>query len=507
MQLGMIGLGRMGANLVRRLMRDGHQCVVFDLSQGAVDALAAEGATGAGSIADLVAKLDTPRAVWIMVPAAAVEQTIGELAPHLAQGDTIIDGGNSYYRDDIDRAGKLVSKGLHYVDVGTSGGVFGLDRGFCLMIGGEGEVVARLEPIFSTIAPGVDAAPRTPGRTGEPTQPERGYLHCGPSGAGHFVKMVHNGIEYGIMAAYAEGLSILDKADVGRTQSAADAEVAPLRDPEYYQYDIDTSAVAEVWRRGSVIASWLLDLTAESLFEDPGLKSFAGRGLGLRRGPLDRDGRRRRRRAGDRAERRALRPVRLPRWRRVRQPSALGDAQAVRRARRAAERLTWTFRRRKSGTPSPSTTRRYAPPTCGSSSPRTPGAVRRCAPRVPTSSSTTPSIASRARPWSCSSRSPNDAASPSGSRRCSAGRRSTSPRTAPCSTWRCVPRWGPHRGRRRRRRAARARDARQDALVRRAGAQRGSGAARPVSRFATSSTSASGGRTSDLRWATPRCAT
>jgi 6-phosphogluconate dehydrogenase len=277
MQLGMIGLGRMGANLVRRLMRGGHSCVVFDVSADAVQRLSGEGATGAGSIADFVGKLETPRAVWIMVPAAAVDATIAELEPHLESGDTIIDGGNSYYRDDIDRAKRLAGKGLHYVDVGTSGGIFGLERGYCLMIGGEREPVERLDPIFATIAPGVDAAPRTPGRTGQPGEAEQGYLHCGPNGAGHFVKMVHNGIEYGLMAAYAEGLAILDQADVGRTQSAADAEVAPLRDPQYYQYDIDTASVAEVWRRGSVIASWLLDLTAASLFEDPELKSFAGR--------------------------------------------------------------------------------------------------------------------------------------------------------------------------------------------------------------------------------------
>jgi 6-phosphogluconate dehydrogenase len=276
-QLGMIGLGRMGANLVRRLMRDGHDCVVFDLSKDVVQQLAGEGATGASSIADLVAKLEPPRAVWIMVPAAAVDQTISELEPHMAAGDTIIDGGNSYYRDDIDRSQRLSVQGLHYVDVGTSGGVFGLERGYCLMIGGEEEAVRRLEPVFATIAPGVDAAPRTPGRSGDPAQAERGYLHCGPSGAGHFVKMVHNGIEYGLMASYAEGLNILDKANAGRTQSEADAEVAPLRDPEYYQFDIDTAAVAELWRRGSVVASWLLDLTAAALFEDPQLKGFSGR--------------------------------------------------------------------------------------------------------------------------------------------------------------------------------------------------------------------------------------
>ncbi len=277
MQLGMIGLGRMGANLVRRLMRDGHECVVFDLTPAAVQQLTAEGAAGASSIGDLVARLEPPRAIWIMVPAAAVDATLEQLEPHLAPGDTVIDGGNSYYRDDIDRAGRLAGLGLHYVDVGTSGGIFGLERGYCLMIGGEEEAVRRLDPIFATIAPGVGAASRTPGRDGDPATAEQGYLHCGPSGAGHFVKMVHNGIEYGAMAAYAEGLAILQSADVGNRESQADAETAPLRDPEYYRYELDTTAIAEVWRRGSVIASWLLDLTAEALLADPELKGFAGR--------------------------------------------------------------------------------------------------------------------------------------------------------------------------------------------------------------------------------------
>jgi 6-phosphogluconate dehydrogenase len=277
MQLGMIGLGRMGANLVRRLMRAGHECVGYDVSAEAVKGLVAEGAAGATSIADFCGKLTKPRAVWIMVPAAFVDSTIDELLPHLDPGDIVIDGGNSYYRDDIDRAARLKPSGIHYVDVGTSGGVFGLERGFCLMIGGEDDVVAHLGPLFATIAPGVDAAPRTPGRTGDPSPAEQGYLHCGPNGAGHFVKMVHNGIEYGIMAAYAEGLNILRHANVGKQQQQADAETAPLRDAQYYQYDLDLPDVAEVWRRGSVIASWLLDLTAHSLSQHPDLAEFEGR--------------------------------------------------------------------------------------------------------------------------------------------------------------------------------------------------------------------------------------
>ncbi|HZP27673.1 MAG TPA: decarboxylating 6-phosphogluconate dehydrogenase [Acidimicrobiia bacterium] len=277
MQLGMIGLGRMGANLVRRLMRDGHECVVYDVSRDAVNQLESEGAVGSSSIEDFVGKLSRPRAAWIMVPAAVVESTLARLEPLMAAGDIIIDGGNSYYRDDIARAERLRSSGIHYVDVGTSGGVFGLDRGFCLMIGGEDDVVAHLDPIFATIAPGVDAAPRTPGRTGDPTPSENGYLHCGPNGAGHFVKMVHNGIEYGLMAAYAEGLNVLHKANVGKTQRTEDAETAPLRDPEFYQYDLDIPAIAEVWRRGSVVASWLLDLTADALNQSPDLAGFEGR--------------------------------------------------------------------------------------------------------------------------------------------------------------------------------------------------------------------------------------
>ncbi len=278
MQLGMVGLGRMGANLVRRLMRDGHECVVFDVNSQAVEGLVAEGATGASSVEDFVAKLDSPRAAWVMVPAAYTGDTVERLAACMAKGDVIIDGGNSYYRDDIHRAASLAGRGIHYVDVGTSGGVFGLERGYCLMIGGEDEVVARLDPIWRTVAPGVEAAPRTEGMSGDPTQAERGYLHCGPNGAGHFVKMVHNGIEYGVMAAYAEGLNVLHKANLGkRAPAEADAETTPLANPEYYMYDIDTAAVAEVWRRGSVISSWLLDLTAHALSVDPGLSSFAGR--------------------------------------------------------------------------------------------------------------------------------------------------------------------------------------------------------------------------------------
>jgi 6-phosphogluconate dehydrogenase len=277
-QLGMVGLGRMGANLVRRLMAGGHTCVVYDVSEGAVKTLESEGATGASSIQEFVSKLDKPRAAWVMVPAAYTGETVQRLADAMEEGDIIIDGGNSYYRDDIDRAAELKKKGIHYVDCGTSGGVFGLERGFCLMIGGEDGVVTHLDPIWKTIAPGVQAAPRTEGRSGEPASEEQGYFHCGPNGAGHFVKMVHNGIEYGVMAAYAEGLAILHKANIGlHPQDMADAETTPLRDPKYYQYEIDTRAVAELWRRGSVISSWLLDLTAHALLQDPKLDTFAGR--------------------------------------------------------------------------------------------------------------------------------------------------------------------------------------------------------------------------------------
>ena len=277
MQLGMIGLGRMGAGLVRRLMRDGHDCVVYDVNETAVKELAGAGATDASSLADCASKLTKPRAAWVMVPAAFTGQTVMQLADEFEADDIIIDGGNSYYRDDMARAKELATKRIHYVDVGTSGGVFGLERGFCLMIGGEQKVVQHLDPIFATIAPGVDAAPRTPGRTGKPSPSEQGYLHCGPNGAGHFVKMVHNGIEYGIMAAYAEGLAILEKADVGTKEQTIDAETAPLEHPEFYQYDLDIPEVAEVWRRGSVVASWLLDLTALALHNSPQLADFEGR--------------------------------------------------------------------------------------------------------------------------------------------------------------------------------------------------------------------------------------
>jgi len=277
MQLGMIGLGRMGANMVRRLMRSGHQCVVFDMSQDAVHALVQEGAMGSSSLQALVAKLDKPRAIWLMVPAAAVDKTLADLLPYLAGGDILIDGGNSYYVDDIRRAKELAAKGLHYVDVGTSGGVWGLERGYCMMIGGETGVVRRLDPIFATLAPGTGNIARTPGREPLDGTAEQGYLHCGANGAGHFVKMVHNGIEYGIMAAYAEGLSILHDANVGKQAHASDAETTPLRHPERYQYDFDLRNISEVWRRGSVIASWLLDLTAASLVKDPALSEFAGR--------------------------------------------------------------------------------------------------------------------------------------------------------------------------------------------------------------------------------------
>jgi 6-phosphogluconate dehydrogenase len=277
-QLGMVGLGRMGANLVRRLMRDGHRCVVYDVNPDPVKELAGEGAEGAGSLQELASKLKPPRAVWVMVPAGEItEKSVHEVADQLEMGDAIIDGGNSYYRDDIRRAEELAERGIDYIDCGTSGGVFGLDRGYCLMIGGPGAAVKRLDPIFSTLAPGVEAAERTPGRKGKAGPAEAGYLHCGPSGAGHFVKMVHNGIEYGVMAAYAEGLNILRNANAGMAERQADAETAPLEHPEYYQYEIDIPEVAEVWRRGSVIGSWLLDLTAAALQESADLSDYAGR--------------------------------------------------------------------------------------------------------------------------------------------------------------------------------------------------------------------------------------
>jgi len=290
MELGMIGLGRMGANMVRRLVASGHRCVVYDRTPDQVsaltDELSSEAAGGGGSagdvvgtssLAELVAELSTPRAVWVMVPAGVTDAVMAELAGHLARGDTMIDGGNSRWTDDLARSRSLEPAGIHHLDVGTSGGVFGLDRGYCLMIGGPDEAVERLGPIFDTLAPGIEAAPRTPGRTGDPTPEERGWLHCGPAGSGHFVKMVHNGIEYGAMAAYAEGLALLHHADDGRQAVDDDAETTPLADPSSYQYDIDVAAVTEVWRRGSVISSWLLDLTAQALAEDPGLDGFQGR--------------------------------------------------------------------------------------------------------------------------------------------------------------------------------------------------------------------------------------
>ena len=277
MQLGMIGLGRMGANMARRLIRGGQQCVVFNRSPEPVRELVKEKAIGATSLADLVRKLDKPRAVWLMVPAAVVDQFIADLSPLLEAGDVLIDGGNSYYVDDIRRAKELQPNAIHYVDVGTSGGIWGLERGYCMMIGGESDVVQHLNPVFATLAPGVGNIPRTPGREKLVDTAEQGYLHCGPNGAGHFVKMVHNGIEYGIMAAYAEGLGVLKSANIGREQGQADAETTPLRDPEHYQYNINLADVAEVWRRGSVIASWLLDLTASALIADPQLTKFAGR--------------------------------------------------------------------------------------------------------------------------------------------------------------------------------------------------------------------------------------
>jgi 6-phosphogluconate dehydrogenase len=277
MQIGMIGLGRMGANMVRRLLKGGHHCVVFDMSPKAVEELVSEKAVGSSSLADFVKKLTKPRAVWLMVPAAVVDKSIADLLPHLEAEDLLIDGGNSYYIDDIRRAKELARSGIHYVDVGTSGGVWGLDRGYCMMIGGEQNVVKHLDPIFATLAPGGGDIPRTPGREKAGGTAEQGYLHCGPNGAGHFVKMVHNGIEYGIMAAYAEGLGVLHSANVGKQTHEIDAETTPLRNPEHYQYDLNLPDIAEVWRRGSVIASWLLDLTATALVADPALSKFAGR--------------------------------------------------------------------------------------------------------------------------------------------------------------------------------------------------------------------------------------
>ena len=277
MQLGMVGLGRMGASMVRRLLRGGHQCAVFDISVKAVAEFVKENAVGTASLSELVNSLTKPRAVWLMVPVGAVDKTIADLLPCLERGDILIDGGNSYYVDDVRRAKELTPKGIHYIDVGTSGGVWGLERGYCMMIGGETEVVKRLDPIFATLAPGRGDIPRTAGREKAGGTSEQGYLHCGPTGAGHFVKMVHNGIEYGLMAAYAEGLAILKAANMGKERGVVDAETTPLRDPEYYQYDLNLADIAEVWRRGSVIASWLLDLTATALIKDPALSGFAGR--------------------------------------------------------------------------------------------------------------------------------------------------------------------------------------------------------------------------------------
>jgi len=277
MQLGMIGLGRMGANMVRRLLAHGHQCTVFDMSPKAVQDMVQEKATGSSSMADFVSKLAKPRAVWLMVPAAVVDKTIAGILPLLEAGDILIDGGNSYYVDDIRRAKELAPKGIHYVDVGTSGGVWGLERGYCMMIGGEPAVVAHLDPVFATLAPGIGNIDRTPGREKASGTAEQGYLHCGPNGAGHFVKMVHNGIEYGLMAAYAEGMNILRSANVGKNVHEIDAETTPLREPEHYQYDLNLPDIAEVWRRGSVVSSWLLDLTASALIKDPALAGFSGR--------------------------------------------------------------------------------------------------------------------------------------------------------------------------------------------------------------------------------------
>jgi len=276
MQVGMIGLGRMGSNMVRRWLRGGHACVVSNRSRGPIDALVAEGASGADSISDLAKRLGRPRVIWLMVPAASVDGILAEVVKHLEPGDTVVDGGNSFYRDDVDRAARLAPSGIHYVDCGTSGGVWGLERGYCLMIGGEPEVVARLDPLFATLAPGRGSIPATPGRTRKGGTADLGYLHCGPAGAGHLVKMVHNGIEYGLMAAYAEGLNILRHANAGAGDRAADAETAPLRNPEYFAYDLDLGEIAELWRRGSVVSSWLLDLTAEALAKSPTLAEFSG---------------------------------------------------------------------------------------------------------------------------------------------------------------------------------------------------------------------------------------
>ena len=331
MQLGMIGLGRMGANMVRRLLRHGHQCVVFDMSPDAVAQLVKDKATGSSSLEDFVKKLEKPRAIWLMVPAAVVDNSIGELLPLLEAGDTLIDGGNSYYIDDIRRSKELAQKGINYVDVGTSGGVWGLERGYCMMIGGPDQAVQRLDPIFKTLAPGVGDIPRTPGRErSAASTSESGYLHCGPSGAGHFVKMVHNGIEYGLMAAYAEGLGILRAANIGKKLHAVDAETTPLRVPEHYQYDLNLPDIAELWRRGSVVASWLLDLTATALLEDPALAKFGGRVSELRRRALDHHSSDRRGGPCPGADDSALRALQFSRRGRFPEQAAFGDALRIR---------------------------------------------------------------------------------------------------------------------------------------------------------------------------------
>ena len=337
MQLGMIGLGRMGANMVRRLIGGGHSCVVYDMAPKAVQDLVREKATGASSLADFTAKLAAPRAIWLMVPAAVVDKTLAALLPHLAAGDIVIDGGNSNYVDDIRRAQELAAKGIHYVDVGTSGGVWGLERGYCMMIGGEEAIVRHLDPIFARLAPGIGDIARTPGRAAAGGTAEQGYLHCGANGAGHFVKMVHNGIEYGLMAAYAEGMNVLRGANVGSAQHAVDAETTPLANPEHYRYDFNLPDIAEVWRRGSVIASWLLDLTANALAQGSGARELLGPGLGFRGRPLDDQGRNRRGRADAGTDDGALCALQLARRSGVPGQAPVGDALRVRRPRRKAD--------------------------------------------------------------------------------------------------------------------------------------------------------------------------
>ena len=346
MQLGMVGLGRMGANIVRRLMRNGHECVVFDVNPESVKQLEDEGATGGASLEEFVSKLEKPRAVWVMIPAGITGRIVEQVAGLLEEGDIIIDGGNSNYRDDVRRAKKLREQGIHYVDVGTSGGVFGLERGYCLMVGGDEVAVKTIEPILKTIAPGVGEIERTPGRDGELAPEEQGYLHCGPSGAGHFVKMVHNGIEYGMMAAFAEGLNILDKADVGIEAAEHSAEVAPMEEPEYYQFNIDPAKVTELWRRGSVVSLLAARPDRGRPAGEPQARRPGRSGVGLRRGPVDGEGGGRHRRTGSGAGRVAVRAVRLPRRGQVRQPGAVGDAAAVRRPQGAAGRPGAGGRRR-----------------------------------------------------------------------------------------------------------------------------------------------------------------